>query len=375
MAWTRELKTVWQVRFSDADRSPTETTVSIPKDEYRTKTAADKEAGRLQVLYDQGQFDPWVQDRPGEARRGHTTLLEAVRAYVDAKEKMGERGEKGGWSDATAQRYRGTLEKFARDVGPTQQAGRLTPEQIRDWTCRPDLSDASKRTYHGIVRAFVKWMRAEGVADVDMPPPLQHRKTVPSYATREELAKVCRAWPALAVHEAAKDDNPNHEPVWWYADAWRFAYWQALRKSEVVAIRCGGVDLSRMKLRVGDEAFVPKGKDEQVIPLVEPAAKIARAWKEGAAPSDRLFRHKTGDYMSAAFTRAREHALPEKPGLTLHGLRHGRCVGLLEQGLRVHVVQRFMRHKSLDATMRYVQVADRSLQEELQGLEESGLDV
>jgi len=375
MAWTRELKTKWQIRFSDSDRTPGETSISVSKDEFNTKTAADKEADRLQVLYDQGEFDPWTEERNGLGTTGGHTILEAVDAYIDAKTAAGRRGERGGWSESTASRRKGVLRKFARDVGPHQRVCRLTEEQIRSWTCRPDLSDATKQSYHARLRAWTNWLASEGVADVEMPPPLEHRQTVPTYATREELAKICKTWPALAVHQAARDDNPHREPVWWYVDAWRFAYWQALRKSEVVAVRCGAVDLDRMKLRVGDEAFVPKGKDEKVVPLVEPAAEIAKTWKQKADPNDRLFRRKTGQYMSEAFTEAREKAVPEKPGLTLHGLRHGRCVDLLEQGLRVHVVQKFLRHKSLDATMRYVQVADRSLQDEIRGLGESGLEI
>jgi integrase len=371
MAWTRELKTRWQIRFSDADRTPTETTNSVSKAEYPTKTAADKEADRRQVLYDQGEYDPWRQDHPGvRANPDRLTLLEAVRRYVGAKEAAGQRGEKGGWSPGTTRRYRATLSKFARDVGPNLPIRQLRTKQIRDWTTRPALSDASKRTYHGIVRAFVHWLCEKGLADPEMPPAQQTRQTIPSYCTREELRHLCKAWPTLAVHRAAQNDSPSASATWWYPDAWRFAYWQALRKSEITALRCGAIDLGRGKMRVGDEAFVPKGKDETVIPLAEPAAKIAGSWNVSDRPAEeRLFRHKAADYVSKAFTAARRHVFPEKD-LTLHSLRHGRCVQLLEEGLSLHVVKRFMRHKSLDATMRYVQVADQSLQDEIRGLDE-----
>jgi len=372
MAWTRELKTRWQIRFSDTDRTPTETTNSVSKTEYPTKTAADKEADRRQVLYDQGEFDPWRQDHPGvRADPDRVTLLESVRQYVEAKEAAGKRGEKGGWSSETTRRYRATLSKFARDVGPTLPVRQLRADHIRDWTTRPNLSDASKRTYHGIVRAFVHWLAEKDIADVEMPAAQQTRRTIPSYCTVGELEAICKTWPALAVHKAADNDNPRATPTWWYVDAWQVAYWQALRKSEITALRCGAVDLGRKKMRVGDQAFVPKGKDEKVIPLAEPAAQIAKKWGADERPSEeRLFRHKAADYVSEAFTDARQKIFPQKNNLTLHSLRHGRCVALLEKGLSLHVVKRFMRHSSLDATMRYVQVADQSLQDEIRGLDE-----
>jgi len=373
MAWTRELKTVWQIRFSDSGRDPEEAAVSVPKSEYPTKTAADKEAARLQVLYDQGEFDPWVEDRPGQAPSSELTLLEAVRSYVGAKRAAGQRGERGGWSDSTRQRYKATLEKFARDVGPGLLVTRLRTGHIRDWTTRSDLSEASQRTYHGMLRAFVKWLRGKDIADLEMPPPLRHRQTVPTFATVGELRAVCKTWPALAVHKAARS-SAKQEPTMWYVDAWRFAFWQALRKSEITELRVGAIDLEQGRMRVGDKAFVPKGKDEKTIPLAGPARPIAERWMDGAGPGDRLFRRKTPQYMAKAFTATRKHSDVDKP-ITLHSLRHGRTVHLLEQGMRVHEVQRYLRHNSLDATMRYVQIVDQSLQDEIDGLDETGIEI
>jgi integrase len=61
--------------------------------------------------------------------------------------------------------------------------------------------------------------------------------------------------------------------------AWRFCFWQGLRREEVVQIRCGGIDLENRQMVVGDEEFIPKGKREDVIPLSEPAAEIAEEWR------------------------------------------------------------------------------------------------
>jgi integrase len=218
-------------------------------------------------------------------------------------------------------------------------------------------------------------LEEEGIADVDMPPRLEERRRLPAYATPAEVRRICEAWREIAAERAERNDDPSAEPTLWYIPAWKFAFWQALRKSEITALRVGAVDLDARRLRVGDSSFVPKGKDEATIPLVEPAAKIARAWGAGERPpGERLFRHDSPQYLARAFREARKRALPDKPRLSLHGLRHGRCVDLLEKGKRLHIVQRFLRHKSLDATMRYVQIVDRSLREELDDLGESPLE-
>lgn len=67
MVWIRELKTVWQIRYSAPDRN--ETTESLPKSEY-TRPEAKREADWRQQLYDRGKYDPWTQDSPDAAAIG-----------------------------------------------------------------------------------------------------------------------------------------------------------------------------------------------------------------------------------------------------------------------------------------------------------------
>lgn len=84
----RPLKTVWQIRFSDASRSPQRTTNIIPKSEY-----SEREANWRQQLYDRGKYDPWTQNDPDDAAEAaatdHLTLHDAVEQYMNAKREAG----------------------------------------------------------------------------------------------------------------------------------------------------------------------------------------------------------------------------------------------------------------------------------------------
>ena len=137
-----------------------------------------------------------------------------------------------------------------------------------------------------------------------MPGEVETTRRLPSWCPREQLKTIIRAFYYVCQADAERNSDPDasfeasrHDDTrWWMQWAWRFCFWQGLRREEVVQIRCGGIDLENRQMVVGDEEFIPKGKREDVIPLSEPAAEIAEEW--GAAhfpPSQRLFRHSQAD--------------------------------------------------------------------------------
>ena len=395
MASVRELKTRWQLRFYDASRSPQRTTNSIRKSEYSTRSQAEKEAEWRERLYEKGEYDPWTQERPSDLQgTDHLTVGEAISQYVQDKTEAGERGERRGWSETSAKNAKAILEDFARRVGQNRLVEHLSESDLRSFVYRSELSDASKRSYHGLLSAWARWLGRQGLPAPDIPPEVETVKELPAWASKDQLRAVIRAFRHVCEADVEANSDPEasfEDSRWWMQAAWRFAFWQGLRRSEIVAIRCGGVDLEEMQMVVGDEAFVPKGKRQDVIPLSSPAAAIAREW--GAAdrrPDERLFRHAGADKLSKAFTEARRQAagqmpeagqleLPEEArleageDLTLHSLRHGRAIDLIRKRRHVVYVSQFLRHSSLEVTREYLQVVPRHLQDEIRGLEEDGL--
>ena len=406
MASVRELKTKWQLRFYDAKREPKRTTNSVRKSEYPTRAQAEKEAEWRSQLYDRGEYDPWVQDHPDDtAGQDTVTVGEAVQAYVEDKARAGRRGERRGWGDTTLRNQRPILEDFASRVGHNRLLEHLTPQDLRAFIYREDLSGASKRAYHALLSAWARWLEKRDLPVPALPGEVETTQTIPAWCSREQLTTIIRAFRHVCRADAERNDDPSvtfpEGTRWWMQAAWRFAFWQGLRRGEIVAIRCGGIDLEARRMIVGDESFVPKGKREDVIPLSEPAAQIAADWNVAQRPSKgRLFKHAGAKKVSKAFTEARRQAagqiqvaksedtegerqldLPAEArleggeDLTLHSLRHGRAIDLIKQRRHVVYVSQFLRHSSLDVTRSYLQVVPRHLHDEIRGLDEEGLDL
>lgn len=393
MASLRELKTKWQIRWYDSSRDPERTQNSVLKSEYCTEAQARQEMQWREQLYERGEYDPWTQERPSDLQGvEQVTVQDAINRYVQDKTEAGKRGERRGWSEATATNAEAILRDFARRVGKNRLAEHVSEGDLRQFIYRSDLSDASKRSYHGLLSAWARWMEKQGLPSPDIPPEVETVKTIPAWASKEQLETIIRAFRHVCEADAKRNSDPDatlEDSRWWMQWAWRFAFWQGLRKSEITAIRCGGIDLEAMQMVVGDKSFVPKGRREDVIPLSQPAAQIAREWgADDRHSGERLLKHSSADKLSKAFTEAREHAcghgdleLPEDArldggeDLTLHSLRHGRAIDLIRQRRHVVYVSQFLRHGSLEVTREYLQVVPRHLHDEIRGLDEDGLDV
>ncbi len=131
-------------------------------------------------------------------------------------------------------------------------------------------------------------------------------------------------------------------------EAFQVAFYQGLRRGELLALRAGGVDLERKRMVVGDADFIPKGKDERVITVTPPARSLLAQLKGEKAAREHLFPSRHGNQLTAAFKRAARRAVPEKPDLHFHSLRHGCCVFWLEKGVGVKDVRDLLRHKDIN---------------------------
>ena len=69
--------------------------------------------------------------------------------------------------------------------------------------------------------------------------------------------------------------------------------------------------------------------------------------------------------VQSAFTRAvRMAGITHK--LSVHTLRHAYATHLLEEGVNIRVIQRYMGHKSLETTMRYLHLTRKGQEDAYQ---------
>ncbi len=88
------------------------------------------------------------------------------------------------------------------------------------------------------------------------------------------------------------------------------------------------------------------------------------------SPDDYLFQSQKGGKLSRntilkVFNKAvkelkKEGKIPEGRRITLHSLRHGRCVDLLEKGIPIDIVKEYLGHKTLDTTLFYSHSKERT---------------
>ena len=150
--------------------------------------------------------------------------------------------------------------------------------------------------------------------------------------------------------------NPKHKA------ALSVAYGSGLRASEVVHLKVGDIDSTRMLIRVEQG----KGRKDRYVMLAPDLLDLLRAWWRVGRPRGWLFPGR--DRLQPLSTRqlhrivteaAKTAALDKRVGL--HTLRHSFATHLLERGTDIRVIQVLLGHKKLDTTALYTRVALKTI--------------
>ena len=118
-------------------------------------------------------------------------------------------------------------------------------------------------------------------------------------------------------------------------------------------------------------AWETKGNRPRTLPLTKRAAKALEALCKGRARHELVFGGQMNNYMtSRRMARFREYAqLPPDDELCFHSLRHTCCSRMVQRGVPIVIVQRWMDHADIKTTMRYAHLAPDSFAAGLAALE------
>jgi len=139
-------------------------------------------------------------------------------------------------------------------------------------------------------------------------------------------------------------------------------YGCGLRLSEACQVRLADIDSPRHQLRVSH----PKGGRQRVVPLSDNLLAELRKWYRVHRPKEWLFsqgpdqepiNRSTGQNLY--YRALRRCGLDNKCGI--HGLRHSFATHLLENGVEITIVQKFLGHAYLATTARYLHVREARL--------------
>jgi len=148
-----------------------------------------------------------------------------------------------------------------------------------------------------------------------------------------------------------------------------------LRLQEALNLRVTDIDSSRMMV------FVHRGKGakDRYVPLPRETLSLLREYWKTHRNSKLVFPalgrgHRNGPTSTSAMNRSSvQGALiraVKKTGITkklsVHTLRHSYATHLLEQGVNIRVIQRYMGHKSLETTMRYLHLTRKGQEDAYQ---------
>ena len=138
-----------------------------------------------------------------------------------------------------------------------------------------------------------------------------------------------------------------------------------LRVSEVSSLRWMALDMSQGTLRVNNS----QGQVDRVVYLSPDVTTALRQWHElQTAAADDVFpsrmKRKRGLPLGARQIRNRMLRSLQRAGITQrygpHSLRHTFATQLLNAGASLEVVKELMGHRSLQMTLRYTQLYDRT---------------
>ena len=203
------------------------------------------------------------------------------------------------------------------------------------------------------LRFFFTVTLARGEVTDRMPFVREPRK-LPVVLSPEEVARFLQAAPGLK-----------------YRAALSVAYGAGLRANEVISLKIGDIDSTRMVIRVEQG----KGHKDRYVMLFGHLLELLRAWWKVARPQGWLFpgQNPVNPLTTRQLNRAC-HAAAQAAGIdkrvSLHTLRHSFATHLLEQKVDIRVIQVLLGHKKLDTTALYSQVATRTIREVTSPLEQ-----
>jgi integrase/recombinase XerD len=190
-------------------------------------------------------------------------------------------------------------------------------------------------------------------------PFVREPRKLPVVLSPEEVARFLEAAPGLK-----------------YRAALSVAYGAGLRAAEVISLKLGDIDSTRMVIRVEQG----KGHKDRYVMLSARLLELLRAYWKAARPQGWLFpgRDPVQPLTTRQLNRAC-HAAAAAAGIdkrvSLHTLRHSFATHLLEQKVDIRVIQVLLGHKKLDTTALYSQVATRTIREVSSPLEQLAMTV
>jgi integrase/recombinase XerD len=215
--------------------------------------------------------------------------------------------------------------------------------------------NAELAVFHGFWRELIEREQVINGAILQVKAPSE-AKRLPRYLKPEQFQRLQETLHAQTVQDRPQD---RFEQVWFYLLAHA-----GLRVSELLNLRLDDCDLHQRRLfiRAG------KGDRDRVVPITDTLAKVLEAYLKvrEVAPCDHLLTYR-GTYVKASLISARLRRLGKPAGVepvSPHRLRHTLATLLVNQGMPITSLQKFLGHQDINTTLIYARVFDETVRQQ-----------
>ena len=250
--------------------------------------------------------------------------------------------------------YKSVLVKFIGWIGAKEKLEDVPVEKIEDYLLYLKIKKrykpgslkveamGLKLYFEKVLKKTIGWINFD----------IRQSETLPKVLTKEE-AKLLIAQPKLVKHRAIL----------------HIAYYCGLRLFEVANLKIFDINSQNMTIHVK----TAKGDKHRVVNLNDNTLRLLREYAQKYKLKDWLFEgdpkteHISERTIQFIFKDALlASGINKKCGI--HILRHSYATHLLEKGVNVRIIQRLLGHKSLETTMRYLQVSGEDAAKEVKNL-------
>jgi len=342
--------------FYDADERPKKKWVPL---KTKQKRIATKRAAPLQQKYMAGVYDPWAEDPHADT----PTVDEAVEAFLDAR--------KADLTQRTWQTYKYDLEPLAERFRG-MRLDHVAPAEVDALCRRGDVSIRTIEKRLTEVKTLFNFFVQRGVlgeSPIEQLEPPRPDQEPPRYLTQDDVSTLLNTIRTYAEGFESGDDvtepgGYQQAPRWWLLHAVRLGVSTGMRRGSLVRLTFD--DLGP------DHIHVPAAsakRDGYTIPLFEDAQAVL-----DDLPHDEglvLRRHNGSPVpetmLSKQFARFRgDTGFSDE--VTLHTLRHTFASWLVQAGVPLYKVSRWLGHHSITVTERYAHLAPHQSDERAEAL-------
>jgi integrase/recombinase XerD len=138
------------------------------------------------------------------------------------------------------------------------------------------------------------------------------------------------------------------------------AYSSGVRREEAQQLKPSNIDSSRMQVHVTNG----KGRKDRYTILSNKALELLRVYYKAVRPTVYLFEssQNKGSFLSVSSLNNIVKNSAKKAGInkkiSFHTLRHSFATHLLEKGVNIKLIQKFLGHSSIKTTMIYLHIAN-----------------